>query len=103
MLEQNEIDEIAGFIISLFVEKKELFDKILNEINQSFSQIKNYHYDYDDFCKDYLRITIKFFKNHPDVDYNDMSIVSFYTNIIIGELFLELRTKYKNNDESNNS
>ena len=94
MSEQTEIEELTDFIISLFVEKKDAFDKILNEINQSFSQIKDYEYNYDDFCKDYLRITIDFFKNHPDVDYNDMSIVSFYTNIIIGELFLELRTKY---------
>jgi hypothetical protein len=102
---EKEPDEINDFLVTLFVEKKEMFDKILNELNLTLSETfkSDTLYKYDEFCEDYLRLTKDFFKRHPEVDYNDLNMVSFYTNIIIGELFLNLKTKYEKNDRTNNN
>lgn len=93
MLEKEEIDE---FLISLFVEKKELFTGLITEINRNIRETLKleFQYDYDTFCQEYLKLTKDFFKRHPEVNYTDMSMVSFYTNIIIGELFLKIKMKY---------
>jgi len=103
MSEENEFDEIGEFFISLFVEKKELFSNMIQEINKGFNDAKiKFQYDYDGFCKDYLRLLKQFFKNHPDVDYKDLNMIYFYTNIIIGEIFLDKKINYKDDRSENN-
>lgn len=97
MSEENNIEE---FLISLFVERRELFTGLLNEINKNINEIMkiDFRYDYDSFCKEYLNLTKEFFKRHPEVDFRDLSMISFYTNIIIGELFLKIKMNYGEND-----
>lgn len=97
MSEENNVDE---FLISLFVERRELFIGLLNEINRNINEIMkiDFKYDYDSFCREYLNLTKEFFQRHPEVDYRDLSMITFYTNIIIGELFLKIKMKYGDND-----
>lgn len=95
--------EIKVFLTSIFVEKRDIFKKMIVEVNNILknSMKLDFQYNYDNFCTDYMEIFISFFKRHPDVDYMDMNMVSFYTNIILGELFLKLKIKYSNNEGRN--
>ena len=73
----------------------------------TISEIKDilkidYQYDYNSFCQEYLKLTKDFFKRHPEVDYTDLNMVNFYTNIIVGELFLKIKTKYDSDDGTKN-
>jgi hypothetical protein len=71
------------------------------ELNETLKESKiDYQYSYDDFCHDFLEINKEFFKRHPEVDYTDTNMIFFYTNIIIGELLLKLKTNYNKNDGS---
>lgn len=93
----NKQTEISEFFISLFVEEKELFIPIILEINKNIKDLKmDFQYDYDTFCKDFLTLIIDFFKRHPDVDFSDLNTIGYYINIIIGELFLNLKIKHNN-------
>lgn len=97
MIDRNE--EIKEFLTSLFVEKRDVFKKMIIEVNSTIKDIMklDFQYNYDSFCSDYMTIYLSFFKRHPEVDYLDMSMVTFYTNIILGELFLKIKIKYADN------
>jgi hypothetical protein len=94
----DKYTEISDFFISLFVEKRELFTPAILEINKNIKDILkvNYQYDYDSFCNDFLTLIIDFFKRHPDLDYSDINTLGYYINIIIGELFLNIKIKHGN-------
>lgn len=96
----DKTEEIIEFLTDIFVEKRTIFKNMIVEVNKTIkdSMKLDYQYTYDEFCADYLEIYVAFFKRHPDVDYMDMKMVSFYTNIILGELFLKLKIKYQKND-----
>ena len=99
MINQSE-EEYRKFLTTIFVEKRDIFKKMIIEVNKALkdSMKLDFQYNYDDFCTDYMSIFISFFKRHPDVNYLDMSMVTYYTNIILGELFLKLKIKYSNNE-----
>jgi len=99
MVDRSE--EITVFLTNLFVEKRETFQEVITEVNKTIKNILklDYQYTYDDFCKDYLEIFISFFERHPNVDFMDMSMVSFYTNIILSEILLKLKIKSGYNEE----
>ena len=101
MIDNSE--EIKIFLTFIFVEKRDIFKKMIVEVNNILknSMKLDFQYNYDNFCTDYMEIFISFFKRHPDVNYMDMNMVSFYTNIILGELFLKLKIKYSDNEGKN--
>jgi len=96
----DKTEEITEFLTSIFVDKRDIFKTMIVEVNKTIKDIMkiDFQYTYDTFCKDYLEIYVSFFQRHPDVDYMDMGMVSFYTNIILGELFLKLKIKYQKDD-----
>jgi len=101
----DRTDEITDFLTEIFVEKRDIFKKMILEVNKTIkdSMKLDFQYTYDTFCADYLEIFVSFFQRHPEVDYMDMNMVSFYTNIILGEIFLKLKIKYsKNGNETGN-
>jgi hypothetical protein len=91
--------EIREFLTSLFVDKRSTFKQMVVEINRTLKEIIkiDYQYTYDDFCSDYLNLFVSFFERNPEVDYMDLELVSQYTNIILGELFIKLKIKYSGN------
>jgi len=105
MSDKNKINEINDFLVSIIVERKDLLNTIIVEMNNT---IKNtlkidFQYNYDEFCHDYLIAVREFFERHPDVDYTDINMVNFYTNIIINELFVKIKMKYGKNDRTKNN
>jgi len=100
MSDENKIEQINDFLVSIIVERKDLLNRIIEEMNNTIRDTLkiNFQYTYDDFCKDYLSTAKDFFERHPDVDYTDMNMVNFYTNIIINELFVKIKMKYGKND-----
>jgi hypothetical protein len=101
----DRTDEIIEFLTEIFVEKRDIFKKMILEVNKIIkdSMKLDFQYTYDTFCTDYLEVFVSFFQRHPEVDYMDMNMVSFYTNIILGEIFLKLKIKYpKNGNEAGN-
>jgi hypothetical protein len=105
MSDEQKNTEIDKFLISLFVEKKQLFSNLIDEINRNIKEVFNinFQYDYDSFCHEYLKLTKDFFRRHPEVDYTDLNMVNFYTNIIIGELFSKIKMKYGSDDGTKNT
>jgi hypothetical protein len=101
----DRTDEITEFLTEIFVEKRDTFKKMILEVNKIIkdSMKLDFQYTYDTFCNDYLEVFVSFFQRHIEVDYMDMNMVSFYTNIILGEILLKIKIKYsKNGTETGN-
>jgi len=90
-------EEITKFLSEIFVEKRGIFQQMVSVVNLTLQDTLKieYQYSYDEFCSAYLKNFLLFFERHPDVDFLDNTMVSFYTNIILGELLLEIKTKTK--------
>jgi len=86
----NKKEEISKYLSDIFVNDYEYFSDVIIRINKIFKKYNiNYQYDYNTYCKDYIKKCHEMIDNEPNIDFintNNYLLYTIVTSSIVDDI-----------------